>query len=44
MDAVLVGELQQGAGPHRPGEVQVQMGFRQQADVSNVRGVVGVST
>ena len=32
--AVLVGEFQQGGGPHRPGEVQVQMGLRQLGDIT----------
>ncbi len=33
-DAVLVGQLQHGGGPHRTGEVQVQMGFRQFREIT----------
>ncbi len=31
---VLVGQFQQGAGPHGPGEVQMQMGLRQLRDIT----------
>jgi len=43
MDAVLVGEVQQGRGPHRTGEVQVQMGLRQSAQVSNGGFIAGTN-
>ncbi|GGR98070.1 hypothetical protein GCM10010269_41220 [Streptomyces humidus] len=31
---MLVGQFQHGGGPHRTGEVQVQMGFRQFRDIT----------
>ncbi len=36
-DPVPVGELQQGGGAHRPGEVQVEVGLRQTLDVTGRR-------
>ncbi|CAO0826410.1 hypothetical protein SMICM17S_04006 [Streptomyces microflavus] len=40
VDPVLVGEFEQGGGPHRPGEVQVQVGLGQQTYITLHRKIL----